>query len=353
MASIRQRMDRNGKLRYQVEVRIKGFPRKTATFDRLTDARRWAAKKETEIKDGKFFDNSEAQKNTVANMIDRYLAESKLRPKANDKNLTTHMEWWRQEVGHLTLAELRAPILTEKRDKLAQEETKKNTLRTPGTVNRYLVSLGLVLSRARRDWGWLGLNPMENVRKLKEPRGRVRFLLDEERADLLRVCKASNEAYLYPVVLLALSTGARKAEIMGLRWQDFDVKRGILRFEKTKNDERRAVPLTGPALKELKRLKKLRRIDTDLIFTRKDGKAPKEIKKHWNKAVEDSNLKDFRFHDLRHSCASYLAMNGASLAEIGDILGHKTVQMTKRYSHLTEQHTRRVLLKMTHQITAG
>ena len=110
-------------------------------------------------------------------------------------------------------------------------------------------------------------------------------------------------------------------------------------FKERKNDERRALPLSGHALAEIKKLSNVRRIDTNLLFPDASGKKPIGIRSAWGRVMKDAGIKDFKFHDLRHSAASYLAMSGASLAEIAEVLGHKTLQMVKRYSHLSEQHT--------------
>ena len=121
-------------------------------------------------------------------------------------------------------------------------------------------------------------------------------------------------------------------------------------IHETKNDERRALPLGKPAFKEIQKLSELRRIDTNLLFPDETGKKPIDIRNPWERAIKKAGIKDFRFHDLRHSAASYLAMNGASLAEIAEVLGHKTLQMVKRYSHLSEQHTANVVSKMNDKI---
>ncbi len=86
------------------------------------------------------------------------------------------------------------------------------------------------------------------------------------------------------------------------------------------------------------------------MFPRTDGREPIEIRKAWYNAVETAKLTDFRFHDLRHSTASYLAMNGASLVEIADVLGHKTLQMVKRYAHLSESHVKGLLERVNAQV---
>jgi integrase len=154
-------------------------------------------------------------------------------------------------------------------------------------------------------------------------------------------------------VLLAISTGARKNEIMGLAWENvsFDLKRIIL--IDTKNGDTRAVPLVGEAFKLLKEHSKVRRIDTPLVFPRPGIKGKEEsmaIRRAWDNAIIAAKIENFHFHDLRHSCASYLAMNGASMAEIAAVLGHRTLEMVKRYSHISEQNTLSVVERMNQKI---
>ena len=183
--------------------------------------------------------------------------------------------------------------------------------------------------------------------KPKEPRGRVRFLSDDERERLLDACRESDNPLLYTIVVLALSTGARKMEIMNLRWGDVDFQRKMIVIHDTKNGDRRSLPLTGHAFDLIKRMSTLRRIDTDLLFNSyRNALQPMTIRGHWCKALDEAKVSDFTFHDLRHSAASYLAMNGASLAEIAEVLGHRSFDMVKRYAHLSEQHTVNVVTKM-------
>jgi hypothetical protein len=153
----------------------------------------------------------------------------------------------------------------------------------------------------------------------------VRFLSDEERVHLLNACKASSSPYLYTIVLTALSTDARKGDLLNLRWPDIDLSQGRIIIHDTKNSERRNVPLAGPALDLMRQYARVRRIDTDLVFPSSRGDTPVEIKRAWYTALRQAEIEDFKFHDLCHSAASYLAMNGASLTEIAEILGHKTL----------------------------
>jgi integrase len=232
------------------------------------------------------------------------------------------------------------------RDTLAQT-------RAPATVNRYMSTLSHALHLATVEWQWLDISPLRHLHRLSEPRGRVRYLTDAERTRLLQACQESAQPALYPLVVLALSTGARKMELLQLTWRDVDLRRAQMTLEHTKNGERRALPLTGLALQEMERLAKVRRLGTTLVFPRADGQQPLDIRHAWAKAVQAAGITDCRFHDLRHSCASYLAMNGASLVEIAAVLGHKTLQMVQRYAHLSDAHTAGVVERMTTRIFAG
>jgi integrase len=127
---------------------------------------------------------------------------------------------------------------------------------------------------------------------------------------------------------------------------------GFLILHETKNGERRRIPLSGQGLELLKMHSKIRRLDTDLLFPGKTGK-PVRLEKAWNAVLKQADIHDFRWHDLRHCTASYLAMNGASLAEIAEVLGHKTLQMVKRYSHLSDSHLSSVLSDMNYKIFGG
>jgi len=351
MANIEKRTNGNGDISYRVKIRIKGCPTQTATFERLTDAKDWAKITEGAIKDRRYFKNTEAKKRTLSELIDKYIEDILPKKPKSEEKQKSQLEWWKEQLGDYFLIDITSVLISEKRDTLAKEKTRFNRKYSPATINRYLAALSHALTVATNEWGWLEDSPMRKVSKNKEPRGRVRFLSDDERGALLDACKESGSDYLYPVVVLALSTGMRQGEILGLTWQDVNLDRQYLILHETKNGERRRVPLTGLAHTEVKRLNKVRRIDTQLLFphpTLKD--RPFDLRTPWEAALKKAEIKDFRFHDLRHSTASYLAMNGASLAEIAEVLGHKTLQMVRRYAHLSEAHTSAVVASMNEKI---
>ena len=348
MANFEKRITKEGKTVIRVRVRLKGCPTETATFNRLTDANKWAAKIETDIRDGRHFKTAEAKRHTLAELVDRYLKDTLPgKSEVMQKPRWRHLTWWKDHIGDRLLADVTPSLLAEYRDRLSKGEGRP---RSPATVVRYMAALSHAFSVAVREWEWLDDSPLRKVSKPKEPRGRVRFLSDDERKILLVACKQSQTPYLYPLVVLALSTGARRGELLGLTWGDIDLKRKVAILHKTKNEERRALPLAGHALDCVEKLSEVRRIDTNLLFPDETGKKPIEIRPAWERVLKEAEIEDFRFHDLRHSAASYFAMNGASLAEIAEVLGHKTLQMVKRYSHLSEQHTAGVVSKMNEKI---
>lgn len=347
MATIQERTTDDGKVRYRVVVRLKGFPSQSATFRRKTDARKWAQKVETEIREGRYFQQIESKKHTLGEAIDRYIRDIISQKNRFGKDQASQLLWWKKELGSYTLADVTAALISEKRDQLLAEETCRGRLRQPATVVRYMAALSHAFTIAIKEWEWLERNPVQRVSKPKEPRGRVRFLNDDERKRLLKACDESATQDLYLIVLLAISTGMRQQEILGMQWQNLDLERQCIFLHDTKNGERRQIPLTGPAYTLLKSRAETSTQKEGLIFRRPEEDKPVNIRTAWLKVIEAAKIENFLFHDLRHTAASYLAMNGATPSELSEILGHKTFQMIKRYTHLCDKHTHTVVARMT------
>lgn len=357
MANIEKRLSSDGEASYRVKVRLKGYPPQSATFERLTDARKWASSTESAIREGRHFKSAEGKRHTLAEMVDRYLNSVMPTKKPSSQiGQERQLRWWKDQIGSYAIADVTSALIIQYRDKLATEPTKPKKpgqephYRSPSTIVRYLAALSHVFTVAMKEWQWIDDNPMRKVSKPKEPRGRVRFLSDDERERLLKACRESSNPDLYLAVVLALSTGARSMEIMSLRWPQVDLGRKMITLHETKNNEIRALPLVGHAFDLMQERSKIRRLDTDLIFPGKAPLKPIDLRAPWEAALEKARIADFRFHDLRHTCASYLAMNGATLADIAEVLGHKTLQMVKRYAHLSNDHTSRVVESMNAKI---
>lgn len=354
MASIETRSTETGEKSYRVKVRLKGYPTQSATFERLTDAKRWASATETAIREGRHFKTTEAKKHTLNDLISRYIKDVlPTKPKQAVKQ-KQQLEWWGSKLGAYTLADITPPMIAEARDELANGATARGDKRSPATVVRYMAALSHAYTVAINEWEWLEQSPMAKVKKPTESRGRTRFLDDSERQRLLTACQQSTNKQLYICVILALSTGMRQQELMGLSWADVDLKKGFVILHQTKNGERRRVTVAGLALDLLRDYSKVRRLDSQLLFPSKANPVkPIDLRKPFETALKTAEINDFHWHDLRHCTASYLAMNGASLNEIAEVLGHKTLSMVKRYSHLSDSHVSNVVASMNTKIFGG
>ena len=348
MARLQKRRTKDGKTRHRVQVRLKGYPPQSATFDRKSDAREWADQTEADMRRGRHLGPRAARTHTVADLVDRYTERVIPKKKAWAQDQVGQLAWFRSQIGAYALADVTPPLLADCRDALEADHT-------AATTNRYMAALSHAFTKAVREWGWLEVNPARNVDRCREPRGRTRFLdQDDELPQFLSALDRAhappvNCAPLRPICLVALSAGPRKGELLGLRWPRVNFRRSQLTFEKTKNGEIRTVPLVGPARAALCALSKVRRIDTDLVFPHPTQPRPIDIRGPWRRLLAEAGIEDFTFHGLRHTAASYLMMNGATDVEIAEICGWKTLQMVKRYTHLKDSHTAAVVERMNAQ----
>lgn len=232
---------------------------------------------------------------------------------------------------------------------------KKAGGRSGATLNRYLVALGALFTWARRNRlvprGFE--SPTKHIEKRTESRGRVRYLSKDERERLLSACQASTWPRLYLLVLMALTTGARRGELLGLRWKDIDLERGeaIIGEDadtQTKNGDARALILLPQVAAELARFAPKDAATSDaLVFrSRLRPSQPYATAEAFRDAMKAAGIKDFRFHDCRHTAASYMAQSGASLLEIADTLGHRQLRMVQRYAHLNTDSRRRLMTRV-------
>jgi integrase len=350
MATIKERKNKQGKSRYTVEIRLKGHPRETATFERLTDARLWAQQTEADIRRGRHFKTVESKKRTLSDLINRFLGSGVAHSRVDYKKVEMHLEWWQARLGRYLLSDITPIRITELKDTIRNEKTRRGEYRSNSTINRYLSSLSICFSFAVKELGWVDDNPVLKVRKLTEPRGRDRFLEPDEVRSLLAVAKDDPSPHIYPVLLLAFSTGMRSSEITRLRWKDINLRNMRITLSKTKNGTPRVIPLVPPADKMVLELSKVRRIDTDYVFPQKAGEKPFNPRKAWVRVVTKADIEDFRLHDARHTAGSQMAMLNINELGIGKVLGHKTATMVKRYSHVNETFTRTILNDLNRQM---
>lgn len=291
---------------------------------------------------------------TVCSAINLYMASYSGR----DSTRSSRMAWWASEIGHLTLAEIDSDHIFFAIEKLSSRSPRywagndadgkpifkaKPKPYAPATINRYVATIGALCTwciRKRlvpKNWE----HPCRGLERTAENNERVRFLSNDERIRLLKACRESKWNKLYLLVLMALTTGARRTELLTLKWKHIDADRAEAHLDRTKNGDRKVLPLVPAVVDELKKFTSAP--DTLIFASDRRPVQPFNFVPRWQSALRQAKIKDFRFHDLRHSCASYLAQEGATLLEIGEVLGHRQISVTKRYSHLTTQHKTKLI----------
>lgn len=214
------------------------------------------------------------------------------------------------------------------------------------TINRELALLSAAINYANREWEW-GLPNVAQGRQLKEPQGRLRYLSRSEAQALIRAASESDKraAHLADFIRLALNTGCRYGELMGLEWRRVDFGAGLILLEPehTKTGRRRSVPLNQEARAALLSRARFRAEhcpDSPWVFCDKQGKHIQHIRRGFTTACKQAGIEDFHIHDLRHTCAAWLVSAKVPLSEVRDLLGHHSVTMTERYAHLSPENVR-------------
>jgi len=264
-----------------------------------------------------------------------------------------HIDFWRAELGAMRTGEVnrgainacKAKLLTQQARRYAPDGAKETgkTL-TPAAVNRYLASLSSVMNFAVQR-GIIDHHPLKGgqVRKEKESRGRRRILTADEEQRLYTACDASRWPMMRLFLRVCLTTGARKSEVLGLRWQDVDLARSVGWLHNTKNGESRALPLVSDVRSSLADAGKVRAMKSDFVFYDPlHPDRPKNINSTW-KAVRkraglwqdrDDPLDQVVLHTTRHTTATKLVRSERNLAKVQAVTGHKTLAMLNRYTHL-------------------
>lgn len=260
------------------------------------------------------------------------------------KNFTTQL-----------LEKYQTRLLTTKRPPLKGTDTPREPI-APSTVNRRIAALKNMFTKAA-DWNMVNDATSKQVHKVKmfkENNRRDQFLGAEEIQSLLDACSSNvvsitgktiqqKQAHLKPIIIFALNTGCRKDEILSLKWENVDMKHGFINMVQTKNGERRQIPINDTLREAMKGM--TRRLDVPWVFYEVVKKQDKEIvkrfgdiKRSFNTACKKAGIQDFVFHSLRHTFASHLVMGGVDLTTVSRLLGHKSLTMTLRYSHLAPNH---------------
>ena len=316
MASFRQHGNR-----WQARVRRQGYPDITKSFQGRQDAERWARSVESDIDRGSYVSLTEAQKTTLADLIQRYMAEVLPSMKGATEDSIRLKAICRRPICKNSIAALTPAKVAEYRDLRLTEVA-------AGTVVRELAYLSSIINHGRREWGIHANNPVALVRKPTQPKGRERVLTSAERERLLAELQPTGRrnVWMLSVALLALETGMRRSELLALRWGDINLDRRTATLHMTKNGDSRVVPLSTSAAQTLAAMP---RSICGAVFPI----TACALAANFDKAVARAQLPDLHFHDLRHTAITLMATKLPNLIELAAVSGHKSLKMLQRYYH--------------------
>lgn len=332
MATIRKRAGKHGTA-YRAEVFVKGR-RESATFDTLSQAAAWAEETESLLRAGQPLPGEAPSGDMdLAAAIEKYMIAVAPRKKQNTRRLD--QEIGKRLIGFFggrTMGEVQARDVAEYRDYRLQTVG-------PASVIHDLSFLACLYRMARIEWGLNVEDPGKDVRKPSAPRHRLVVLSPEQIAALLDFCCVSRSERLYCYVLLMLHTAMRPSEAAGLRWGQILFEKSIIDLTETKTDPRR-VPMTKAASEMLKRMpREGRHVFLREPLSKQVMEQPyRFFRKAFETACRDAGLRNFSLYGLRHSAASYLIMNGVDIRTVAEIMGHRNISQTMRYTHFLDEH---------------
>ena len=297
--------------------------RSTGTHDkRLAEA--ILGKVKVQIIEGRFFEKQESQERTLTELMDRYTREHAAR-RGNYRREMISIQNLKGYFGNPKLDHITPKLIVAYKNKRYTDGVK------PATINRELATLKKAFNLARREWEWCTDNPVSRVSMERENNTRDRWLTVEEEQRL----QEAAVPWLGEIILFAVNTGMRMGEILALSWTGVDLFRRTVTVFRSKNGERRTLPMNGTVLDLLKRKYGTRSEATDLVFhslsqTPLDGS---NIRRAFITALDTAKIQDFHFHDLRHTFATRIVQAGVDLYKVQRLLGHKSPLMTQRYAH--------------------
>lgn len=308
---------------WRVKIRRAGLPAQTRTFNNRTQAQHWARSVESDLDKGITVDLRTAQRTSLADILERYRREvTTTKRGAADENLRL------QAMAQRPFARVRMSALTSSH--LAAYRDQRLREVSGATVIREFSVLSHAIDTARREWDvYLPVNPCTLVRRPSQGRPRNRRLQGDEEQRLLAACRKARNPWLVHCVALAIETGMRRGELLGQIWDNVDLERRVTFLPLTKNGESRGVPLSTRAVAILRGLP---RASNGRVFGELSALA---LRLSFTRATGRAGITGLRFHDLRHEATSRFFERGLSVMEVASVTGHKTLQMLKRYTHLS------------------
>jgi integrase len=302
-----------------------------------TVAKEVMAKKKAEAVEGRYELPSKKLTPKLEEFAKEYFAyyRANRRPRSAERHETSYRAM-HSTFGHARLADI-TPLAIERYKRQRKDEGVSEA-----TINRELAFLKNLFTKAI-ECGMTAENPVKRVRLYREQDGRTRYLTEDEESRLLACCGPQ----LQPLVITALHTGFRASELRSLTWNDVDFRRRLItvRAGYAKNGEARSVPM-NQLLTDILKSVKLANDKGDQVFCSREGTPYRSFRSAFERAVRKAEIKDFAFHDLRHTFASRLVMAGVDLPTVKELLGHRDISMTMRYTHLSSRHKQMAVGKL-------
>ena len=315
-------IEKRGRL-WRVRIRRAGLPTQMQSFASKALAQVWARSIEADIDKGIAVDRRSAQQTSLADVLERYRREvTPAKRGAADENLRL------RAMAQRPFARIRMSSLTSSH--LAAYRDERLKVVSGATVNREFNILSHAIETARREWDiYLPANPCALVRRPPQGRPRNRRLQGDDEQRLLTACRQARNPWLAHFVVLAIETAMRRGELLALQWSNVNLERRIAYLPVTKNGDSRGVPLSSRAVSSLRLL---RVSSNGRVF---GGLTQDALKHSFKRAVRRAGISGLRLHDLRHEATSRFFEKGLNVMEVASVTGHKTLQMLKRYTHLS------------------
>ncbi|RVG71833.1 site-specific integrase [Sinorhizobium meliloti] len=312
--------------RWQAQVRRRGLKPRCKSFDTKQEAEKWARDLEAQVdRFGAAPDTKVLESTTLGELLERYQREVSPIKRGSVQEIQRIDVLRRHELAYRTMIGLSQQDIASFRDERLKSVA-------PSTAVRELAILSHVIEVAIRDWGLpLSRNVVKLVRRPVIRNERSRRLTGDEEQRLLEGCDAGQIPFLKTLVILAIETGMRRGEILGLDWTDISHNRRVVTLTMTKNGSGREVPLSQRAFDALMSWKAQAEVDASIVFPM----SPGALEQTWRRLLARAGIKNLRFHDLRHEGVSRLFERGLNMIEVSSISGHKELRMLKRYTHLS------------------
>ena len=309
--------------------------RESARTTNLREALKLLAQRKAEVSKGEIPERVKIKNYSFKELAERYKEWAGIQ-KSWSKSKRYMVEVLEQRFGNIALRKLEPSIVENFVVSLAKQNKK------PATVNKYITILKHMLRKAV-EWNMVEeaiLKRLSSIKQLRLNNRRLRYLTKEEIEKLLSCCDKN----LYPIVFTALNTGMRKSEILSLKWSNVDLKNGYIYVEDSKSGESRTIPMNEKLLSLFKKMFEEKKPSAEYVFVNpKTGAKYQDIKKAFASTLKKAKIHNFHFHDLRHTFASHLVMSGVDLTTVKELLGHKDIKMTLRYSHLAPEHKQKAV----------